>query len=552
MAAKVLNIEVGDELVKVCRVTKKGKDTHIADAFMFQTPAECVSDGVIEDPQTLALRLKENLSAHGLEKYQNANFSLSSGKIAIREVKLPPVKGKQLASIVTTNAEEYFPVDLKNYHIAYSLLETVSGADPHSRVLVMAVPMKLLEGYFKLADLAGLNINSIDSSGNSHYQAIKRFSPKAVTLYVNVDTSTSVLSFLQGSRLLLQRTFAFGGDELIAHYMAASGKMAGEYMLALEELDIHSPDFKAGDVLHTEDVQGDLSRLISGVTRSIDYFNSNQWEAQPEKVVLMGSCRHLAGLCELLADATGLETIYLDDVPEFTSHMVGSIQAPSYMGCIGCTLAPLDLMPTRFLSGSRAKSKNDTLTAGFLICGLLVLTALAVSALSVLKYTDVSKRLDAVNQEITDLQYAEDAYLTYLSYQQGQEAVTTIADLAQQPNARLADFFRELEQKMPTSILLLSAVCTNEGVSMSVTVGSYGEAAMVLKELRSFDSLMAVEVSTVTRTVNEAGIARVEFSLNCTYGENPYLNGVNPYSALILPEETPAAEGEAPAESPAQ
>ncbi len=554
MAAKVLNIEVGDELIKVCRVIKKGKEVHLADEFMFHTPAECVNDGVIEDPQTLALKFKDELAAHGLEKVQNANFTLSSGKIAIREVKLPPVKGKQLAAIVSTNAEEYFPVDLKNYHITYSLLETVSGQDPHSRVLVMAAPMKLLEGYFKLADLAGLNILSIDNSGNSHYQALKRLAPKNVTLYVNVDTSTSVISFMQGSKLLLQRTFSFGGGELISHYMTAAGKKTGEYLQAIEELDIHSPNFKAGEVFHTDDLQSDLSRLISSITRSVDYFNSNQWEYQAEKIVLMGPCRHLAGLCELVSDAAGLETIYLDDIHEFTAGTGTSPDAPSYVGCLGCAMAPLDFMPDRFLSKGKSKNKNESLTPGFVICGLLIVVSVAVSAMSILQYTDASKKLDSVNQEISDLQYAEDTYFTYLAYQQGQAAVESISLLAQQPNSKLAEFYEELEAKMPTSILLLSAICTNEGVSMSVTVGSYEEAAVVLKQLRSFESLTAVEISSVTRNVNEAGIERVEFTLNCTYGENPYLNGINPYEALIIPETTeePAAAESAPTESPAQ
>ena len=80
---------------------------------------------------------------------------------------------------------------------------------------------------------------------------------------------------------------------------------------------------------------------------------------------------------------------------------------------------------------------------------------------------------------------------------------------------------------------------------MSVTVGSYEDAATVISNLRSFESLSTVDVASVTRSTNEGGFTEVAFSLNCTYGLNPYLNDINPYTGSTEETDAAAADGAA-------
>lgn len=550
MAAKTLNIEIGDRLIRVCCTIPKRKGSRILDCFMFQTPQDCVSDGVIEDVETLAEALTRRLEEKGLSYVKNVVFSVSSGKIAAREVKLPPVKDKMIASVVATNAEEYFPVDLSGYHVTHSLLERASVPEKHLRVLVMAVPISLLEGYFALADKTGLTIRHIDSSGNSQYQVLRSLDEQGVTMYVEVDCTSSLVSVMKDGKLLLQRSFAFGGDELVLHYMRTAGKSAGQYVEALKELTLNVPSTVGAPAVTEEEVEANLGRLAGSIARSVDYFNSNRWDAHIQKIVLMGSCSKLVGLRELVVASTALPTVFLEDVPG-AAEMTNSIEsANSYIGCIGANLEPVNFMPDSLRSKGRVLEKKETLTAGILICVILIVGGLAFSGIAIINHSVAAKELREMQEEIEQLTPAEDVYFTYLSYQQGKEAVDTITSMTDRPNANLVAFYEELETKMPSSILLLSAVCTNDGISMNVTVGSYTDAAAVIMELRGFESISLVEVSGISRDSNEAGAQRVSFSINCAYGTNPYLEGINPYGNMILPEpeESPAGAAE---ESPA-
>ena len=76
---------------------------------------------------------------------------------------------------------------------------------------------------------------------------------------------------------------------------------------------------------------------------------------------------------------------------------------------------------------------------------------------------------------------------------------------------------------MPTDIAVMSAVCTNESVSMNITVSSKESAAAVLVKLRTFESLGAIDINGISETTSDNGIPQVAFSIVCSYGPNPWL-----------------------------
>lgn len=543
MAAKVINIEVCDQTVSVCRTARKSKGVRIYESFYFKTPEGSVTDGVISNPALIAGELRLQLAAHGIKHARNVVFSLNSSRMAVREVKLPPMKKKLIASAIQTNASEYFPIDLKSYHVTYSILDEATTAKPFIRILVMALPLSMIDGYFQLADKAGLSVKAIDSSGNSQYQALKQTEFKGVTAFADVGSTSSMLSFIRDGKLLLQRNFAFGADELINHYMSVSGKDKANYIEALHETDITSPDFAANKLLSLTDIQSDLERLVGALIRSIDYFNSSQWDATVTRIVLTGLGRHVVGLRDLVADSTGLETLFLDDLSEFASFTGGVADAASYVNCVGSMVAPLDLIPKQFLPARRITVDDDdsSIVPGIILCAIIVFGAILISFSSWLGYANTVSDRDALQQELVKLQSAQDIYNEYISYKDIEQSFNSLKATTTTPNNELVSFFEELEKKMPSSILLLSASCTQDGISLNITVGSYTDAASVISTLRGFDSLSTVEVSELNSGESDSGSERISFTATCYYGTNPYLNQINPYAEYINPPE--AASG---------
>lgn len=522
---KMLNVEIGDRLTKVCVSVSRGGRRSVRNSFLFETPEKAVEDGQIVSPDAFAAALRAQLGVHGLKGVKNAAFTVASSKIATREVKLPPIRDNRLKDIVQTNASDYFPVDLSKYHVAHCLLERVEkGEDASCRVLVFAVPLQILQSYFQTAEKAGLRVRSIDYAGNSQYQLLRLLEDGQATLYVNLESNSTCITFLKDEKLLFQRTFTFGGDEVVRDYMDASKKP--DYLAALAEC------CGAGKPQLPES----LSHLVENIIRSANYFNSSHWERPMERMVLLGPYSRLAGLRELLEKGTGVEISYIgnDQVARFFAH---AADFSAYLSCVGSGFAPLDLIPQqfrtekRFLRRAGEKSDQNSVRDGAVILGICLAAALAISATGLLRYHSALAEKAAMEKEIKNLSYTEGVYQSYALYKANAGSLATLSGTVSSPNDSLTAFFSELETKMPSRILLLSAACDQNGVTMNITVPDYDEVAMVLVQLRSFQSIRNIQISSVEKETDQSNGSYVKFSLTCEYGVNPYLNGVNPYAS---------------------
>ena len=518
--AKVLNIEVGDRVTKICVSEKNKKGYQISNSFLMQTPVGAVRDGQIIAIDVMALALREALVKNGVSGVKNVTFTLSSTKVASREVMLPPVKDNRIKDVVETNKSDYFPVDMSGYCIAHTLLERVeSGDHPGCRVQVTAAPRPLLEGYAALAEAAGLLLDAIDYCGNSQYQVLQSLPGEDIVMYVDVNVSNTLVTFMQNGIMMMQRNINFGGDELVSTVMEAAGKDNDEFLTVLEQsntfeyLDQHLPRSQQ---------EACLSRLIGGISRSADFFKSNRSAVEISKVVLMGVCSDIAGLKDLVQHALDTEAVSLQDVEEIknVANSVGGVNA--YISCIGSLLNPLSLLPEE-LRGVVQKKKNkrerksDSIKAGVIICVLLSVLGVGLAGFAVFQYKSAQNEQARLEQRIQELDHVRVTAETYENYMDTEAALNQIRGYSQTHNASLVSFLEELEREMPTSMLLLSAVCDEEGVVLNIVTPGMEEADVVISQLRQFESIKHMEVSTITESNDEVGLASASFSVRCGY-----------------------------------
>ncbi len=508
MAAKVVSIEAGKRICKICVTEKKNKSYAVTDSFIFSTPEGTVIDGAIMDPIVLGEKIKSELRSRGIAA-ANCVFSVNSSKVACRDVELPVAKDAEIKSVVTTNATEYFPIDVTKYSLSHSV---ISRTKTDSHVLVVAVPQLIVEGYTNLAEVTGLVCEAMDYSVNSQYQVLKGVSSEDVTMYVNIDPDSTLVTFVGNGELLLQRSIMTGGDEMICSYMAEKNMSNDEYVNALEALS--ADELPEG----TSDFNDSLTRVAGVITRALDFFRTGKHaDKEIGKVVLMGSCCHLNGLKAKVAETLEKEILYLEEVPELAGLANSTNGISVYINCLGSRLAPLAFLPKEYLDKTGQGKQKGTLTEYYgvvvLIASLFI--AVALCATQLIPYLSNKKELEKVENGIIEYQHAEDEYNAYVTYKKGDEALQGFVDNSINYNAELLDFLLELEAKMPSSIVFLSANCNAEGVNVNVTVPDFAEAAVTLRQLRSFESIEVLSVSSMTKS----GDAGVSFTLSCKYPE---------------------------------
>ena len=606
MAAKVLNIEVGKRLIKVCVSEKKGKNYTVSDSFTFPTPEGSVLDGQVISEVTLGDKLMGELSNRDIKAVE-VFFSVGSSKIATREVTMPAVKDDQIKSIIETNASDYLPIDVSRYAIDAILLERT---DDECRVLVIAVPSIIIESYIALADYTGLVIKALDFSGNSQYQVLKGVEGDGVNMYVNVDTDSSSVTFVEDGQLLLQRFLPIGGEDMITRYMALREMEDREFMTALSELNetaddiaptIHamrkkhdddhesseavveedasaygvesdsgespegeesfdwkptdenpiSDDSEVTEVLEEEpaaeqegprpDPWGDeperdthvtpketfypelddmLTRIVGGIVRSVDFFQGSYTDKPIEKIVITGSCGHIRGLKTRLFETLGADTYWLEEVKELKSLANSVDDISIYINCLGSRVAPLNLLPADYIArtGKKKKSGINGDNFGIVTIAVCAVVALALSGYMIGMNLYKKSQLDKVNAQIDQLAYAEKEYQDYVLYKAGDTDLQQFVDGYITHNKDAVAFLEEMEAKMPTDISILTANFTDEGVSLNITVPGFEEAANVIRQFRSFESLDVVDVSVISKSVNgENGGSTASFTLTARY-----------------------------------
>ncbi|HAB61947.1 MAG TPA: hypothetical protein DCE48_14850, partial [Lachnospiraceae bacterium] len=233
---KVLSIEIGITLTKVCEIDYHSKSPKVYRCITFATPDNTVEDGYIRDKDRFVDCLRTEIQNAGMRS-THVVFTVASTKITSREVTIPCVKDNRIRDVVQANLTEYFPMNLEDYTVTYNVLDKKTAPeDRHIRLLVLAAPNNLIKNYYNVAEMMSLTIVAIDYIGNSTFQIVKKQTAAGVQMVLQMNEQSSIIYILEDSILLLQRTIPYGIENLIDSIINSSSYAASTSLEALDLL----------------------------------------------------------------------------------------------------------------------------------------------------------------------------------------------------------------------------------------------------------------------------------------------------------------------------
>ena len=422
-------------------------------------------------------------------------FSMSSTKIASREIVIPFVKENKVKDLIKANASDYFPVDLEQYEIGHSIVDTLENENgtKQYKALVYAVPKIMTAGYFQLAQAMGCNVAALDYGGNSIYQILRRHCDTGVQMVVKVDENATIVTILQNQAVALQRTVAYGVDDAVFAMMEMEEFQKPGYEEAVRL-------FKDRECMNDE-IRQSLGYLINGIARIVDYFSRNNGVAI-EKAYLSGLGGDFKGLAELISNTLEMPLEPLRDIKGLQLEKYFKEKSfGEFLICIGASLSPLGFM------GEKEKEKKsiqlmpaeeDRLKAAVLFAVSAFIGAAALAAVSIITLKAAKDENDRLNNRITELAEAEVIYKDYLQQKYTFEKLAFFESNTVTLNNDLVHFIEEMQKKMPASLNVQAFNADLNGVSLSVTVADKKEAAKLVQEFRTFESVAGVEVTGMT------------------------------------------------------
>ena len=544
MNNRVLSIEIGNSFTKICEIDYKVKKPKVYKVLTVETPEGVVVDGMLQPTQEYADHLVNALGTNGI-RTKKVIFTISSTRVASREVQIPNVKANKIEALVKTNANDYFPVDLTQYEIGHYLAGGLTE-EGKLRVMALAVPKALLDSYYQLAQMCGWEVECFDYSSNSLYQILRDEKSEKVTMMIKIDENSTIVTVLSAGKVLLQRTVAYGVQDAIETMIASGAYAVNDPMSAVERFQkktclnrvLHQgdklweenagrwEDEDAGNAEVTaarQKITSSLEPLIVGVSRVIDFYDSRNSNTPIERTYVTGLGGSFSGMSKLFTNCLERKVHTLSDMEDKIgmSKAIRSTRPAAYISCLGAVLAPVGL-----IDKSQQKAKGMTVVSGtnytfvsvaILVLGVILSIAMAVTSLT--RYFGTVAENVALQARVEELQPAQTVYNEYLSTAAQYDKYKYLYEYTENPNENLVEFINELEQILPSSFWTNSFSSDMEGISMSVTVEGKAAAARTILNIRNMESIEDVQISNITDTQNELGESAVTFSITGTYAD---------------------------------
>lgn len=547
---KAIAIEIGYSFTKVCEVDYKAKTHKIYKSFTVPNGAEVVNDGALMISPEYVENLQRALVANRV-KTKQVVFTVTSSKIASREVTIPFVKENRIMDVVNANATDYFPVDLSQYQLAYTILGTIgeTKGSQQYKLLVMAVPTALLTGYYDLAKALKLELAAIDYASNSIFQVVKDECAKGRHIIVKIDERASLVMAVENSVLTFTRSVSYGFEEVMDTVMNTLcwGEVSSvdQAIRVLQRNECIVPGTGAGtdeDVEDSEraeapamsakdraleDVREAVMPLIGGITRVIDYYASRNSGEGIERILLTGAGADFKGMAQMLARETNMPVTVLKEAAGWNLMRNFKNECFSeYIACVGAAVAPLGFkQEAEKRSKDKAKKKSSEggtnwAPLAYTVFGVGLVAAAALAAVPLIGYAKLTKTNMELKAQAGSLEDIIPIYNEYVETKSKHMMAEAMYKATESRNEELEEFLGELEDKLPSNVNVISLTSEQFQVTINMRVATKDDAGEVVEQMRTFSSLVP-EMVTVTSLVEEeneeSGEHAVNFTVTATY-----------------------------------
>ncbi len=544
MAKKVLSIEIGQQVTKAVVIDFLKKNPHVYNAFSFDTPEGVMEDGYVKDKDRMAQLLREQMKDNGV-KEKEVVFSIASSKIASREVTVPYVPEKNLDNLINATAQDYFPVNMDEYTLAYNVLETVKEKDKKSlKLLLLAAPDSLIQNYYSLADLMGVRVESIDYYGNGSMQVLQKHIGSGYSVCVQIGSLNTMVSVLKENQQIMQRTIPYGTNTIIETMLAhpaleCRDETDAMEMLCRENVVYSTLDYEDETVRGTRISEDQWKRsgqsrearkavtdavggILLSVIRVVDYFGSRYPDCQLGYIYITGMGVKIRGLDTLFEREMDLPVRKLEKLTNitFSRGFARSLQDQTeYIAAIGAAIEPVgfSLKELKNKQGRAASMR----TVKIILAGSVVV-AVALVAVGWFRLVGANKENENLKMEKQSLQSINQVYTENEQATKKFEDAAALHVATSTKNQNLVALIEQLQKKLPKQMQVSTLQTSEDKVTLTITTKTKISVAKMLVEFEGIDLLTNVNVASIAGAESENDkIDEYTFSVTADYTQLP-------------------------------
>lgn len=296
----MIGLDVGASSVRAIEVTRsRHGELSIRKFGQFALPLGAVRAGVAHDPGAVTSALKSLWRQAGFGSRQVA-IAVTSPQVAVREVDLPTLPGKEMRQALPYLARDIIPIPTDR-----AQLDFVPTAAPSERGtqhgLLVGLPSKGVTDMVAAVEKSGLTVMRVDLAAFALDRALgsrlsgARGGSPATTAIIDLGASSTTVVIERAGVPLLVRTVPRGGDEITDALSDRLGISRPE----AEERKRRTG--AAGDDTVAEVVRSSLRPMLSEVRSSFAYFSSSQPATPIDRIVITGGGARLIGIDTIIS-----------------------------------------------------------------------------------------------------------------------------------------------------------------------------------------------------------------------------------------------------------
>ena len=297
-----ISIEFRADEIRVVEGRYNKKNIIVNKCFTIPVPEGLYEDGVIKDMEKFSYVLQKGLSKNNVSRGEVYGV-INSSNIIIREIRLPKVEEKQIASILNFQLDEYLPVDPEGYVVQHIPLDIVEedGVEKQN-VMLIGVPKYMVETHLNLLQNLGLKPLALDYAGNAISKLIK-YSDSINGVYDNDITIACVDLEQESTTLNITNKGIMSISRVIKEEISPT--VDETPFMTLDESDDQ-------DVAIASGLRGKFAVILDKIDMVFRYYNSRETDKDIELVLIYGNHSHVDGIEDLMSSYFDMPCVKLN------------------------------------------------------------------------------------------------------------------------------------------------------------------------------------------------------------------------------------------------
>ena len=344
-----VGIDIGSERIKILYLDiDDNYFVHPSGIAVAEIPPNTVQDGIITDPKTVGLFIKQILSGQKI-KARRAVVSVPQKSVKSSHFFLPEMAHPKMVASIVEEAKNHFPFSLDRAQLNYEILEFFFPDQMGKlKILVWAVPEDVLVSIHKTMQFAELQLTDTVIEAFSIKNALElilrdTYKQNNVAI-VSMGASSSSIHIIRNSQVWHSKTFFPGGTELtnaIADRINVNKKQAENLKITKANMDISKASHI--DYVLFKTIEPLVSKVVDELISSLDEYESTYEVNIPIAVLLCGGTALLKNIDRYIEKSLSLRThLFQLPVSRKVSVNSGLIEelGSSFMVPLGLAIGP--------------------------------------------------------------------------------------------------------------------------------------------------------------------------------------------------------------------